>query len=341
MISKIKNALTYPKRIINLCNNGSSYYPDSIHKSKKKQLFELFLWMFRYGEVNDFYYLWGFDLINKKKELSDYQPIKEFMRMRTRTNNNREKKEILRNKLKFFKYMITNEYPVPKVFGVIKNNHFFDLHYNPLSDVYFLNYENYFCKAIDGECGDKVKYIQNFKDLSSYRNIIDSGEYILQEKINQHSKMNILNSKAVNTIRIVTVNDNGIIKHFYSILRIGTKESGERDNTSQGGIAVGIDQDGCLVEFGIRKPEFGGRINIHPDSNVLFEGFKIPYYKEAVELCCKAHSLFFELKSIGWDIAISEDGPVFVEGNDNWEIQTIQAIYGGQRKAWHEICSNR
>jgi hypothetical protein len=39
----------------------------------------------------------------------------------------------------------------------------------------------------------------------------------------------------------------------------------------------------------------------------------------------KLHSFFYGIHSIGWDIAITEDGPVFIEGNDNWEIPTFQA----------------
>ena len=33
--------------------------------------------------------------------------------------------------------------------------------------------------------------------------------------------------------------------------------------------------------------------------------------------------------SVGWDIAITENGPLFIEGNDNWELQAIQRTHGG------------
>ena len=33
--------------------------------------------------------------------------------------------------------------------------------------------------------------------------------------------------------------------------------------------------------------------------------------------------------SIGWDIAITKDGPMFIEGNDRWEVSMIQAVHGG------------
>ena len=31
------------------------------------------------------------------------------------------------------------------------------------------------------------------------------------------------------------------------------------------------------------------------------------------------HSMLKDIHSIGWDIAIGENGPIFIEGNDNWE----------------------
>lgn len=42
--------------------------------------------------------------------------------------------------------------------------------------------------------------------------------------------------------------------------------------------------------------------------------------KEAIEVVIKAHREFHGIRSIGWDVAITENGPCFIEGNDNWEI---------------------
>ena len=36
--------------------------------------------------------------------------------------------------------------------------------------------------------------------------------------------------------------------------------------------------------------------------------------------------------SVGWDIAITENGPVFIEGNGLWEISLVQAVHGGMKK---------
>jgi hypothetical protein len=82
----------------------------------------------------------------------------------------------------------------------------------------------------------------------------------------------------------------------------------------------------------MQKPQFGTLVSVHPDTGVVFKDFKIPYYEDAVKLVCQAHTFFYNVRSIGWDVAISELGPVIIEGNDNWEITSIQAIYGGKKK---------
>lgn len=44
-----------------------------------------------------------------------------------------------------------------------------------------------------------------------------------------------------------------------------------------------------------------------------------------------------ELHSVGWDIAIGDAGPIFIEGNDNWEINGPQICNGGLRKEFNEL----
>ncbi len=51
----------------------------------------------------------------------------------------------------------------------------------------------------------------------------------------------------------------------------------------------------------------------------MLDGFEIPYFHDAVELAKVAHTYFYGLDSIGWDIAFTNDGPMIVEGNDDWD----------------------
>ena len=60
---------------------------------------------------------------------------------------------------------------------------------------------------------------------------------------------------------------------------------------------------------------------------------------ETVELACRAHRTLYRIRAIGWDVAISDNGPVFIEGNDNWEISLNHAFDRSLRKDSEEVIS--
>ena len=64
----------------------------------------------------------------------------------------------------------------------------------------------------------------------------------------------------------------------------------------------------------------------------VLKGYHIPYLQESISMAISLHKKFSTVHSIGWDIAITTDGPVFIEGNDNWEISLIQACSYGLKK---------
>lgn len=59
--------------------------------------------------------------------------------------------------------------------------------------------------------------------------------------------------------------------------------------------------------------------------------------KAAYEAACKAHESFYNIGAIGWDVAITPDGPCFVEGNDNFEITLMQACDRPLKEDWKRL----
>ena len=53
----------------------------------------------------------------------------------------------------------------------------------------------------------------------------------------------------------------------------------------------------------------------HPITGVRFEGFEIPFFNEAVDLCKRAAMVVPQVQYVGWDVAITPSGPVIIEGN--------------------------
>jgi hypothetical protein len=98
------------------------------------------------------------------------------------------------------------------------------------------------------------------------------------------------------------------------------------DNFAAGGIACPVDlATGCLgaaVRKKLRLAHFD--IHQHPDTGAQIAGRTLPCWREAVDLALVAHTQFSEFPSIGWDIAITTNGPVLVEGNYNWDVVLTQ-----------------
>ncbi len=163
------------------------------------------------------------------------------------------------------------------------------------------------------------------------------GPAMMEECIIQHEAMSRLNPSSVNTIRIMTSHSADGAKLFGSVCRIGATGS-PNDNYSTGGIIVGVDDSGRLLRHGYRKPEYGdSELQGHPGTGILFEGYQIPHYEEAVKLCLDMQKRLTGVYSIGWDIAIDKEGPIIVECNDNWELELLEICSGqGFRKTFQK-----
>ena len=56
----------------------------------------------------------------------------------------------------------------------------------------------------------------------------------------------------------------------------------------------------------------------HPVTGVKIEGFQVPYWPEVMNMVKEAALLHPQNRSIGWDVAITNEGPELLEGNHNW-----------------------
>ena len=117
---------------------------------------------------------------------------------------------------------------------------------------------------------------------------------------------------SVNTCRIATLlgdKKQGIV---YAFLRIGNGKV--MDNVDCGGMAARIDLDsGRLLTVGADKQ--GNTYEKHPGTGTPIVGFTIPYWEEAKAMCLQAAQRIPQMRFVAWDVAITEKGPTFIEGN--------------------------
>ena len=89
---------------------------------------------------------------------------------------------------------------------------------------------------------------------------------------------------------------------------------------------------GILSDYGYSYLQYGGdRLFKHPNTNILFKGYKVPYFNECKKMVKEA-TKYIPYKLVGWDVAITPDGPLIIEGNGRGSMGSIDIAYGGLKK---------
>lgn len=182
-------------------------------------------------------------------------------------------------------------------------------------EAFLQSHEAFMSKPFDGLGGQNVHkvYTRDIADHKAYFDSCVEKRILLEELVIQHPEMNVLCPASVNTIRVMTYYNHGDPRILWMGMRIGSGKSAV-DNFSSGGMVAAIDpQTGCLKGDAIDKNSVS--CAVHPTTGVAFDGFHIPCFEQIEDLVLEAARKEDKILVIGWDVAISETGPVLIEGN--------------------------
>ena len=323
------------------------FLKDKRKKSYPKILSEFIkLWIVK-KELPLYYfkYLYRKDITN----VMDYLSRKEAQGISHSTKlHNRELMAIISNKFIFSIFCRNNDLAVPELISYnFESNFYFDGNAFEVADLKDMVgfFETVFNKTgkdrlflkpfslYGGKGTCMIKKSSLLKDLEdNYDNILNK-DYIHEDVLVQHEDINKIHASCVNTIRFETYIDNVGTPHILSaFMRFGIGKN-VIDNLHSGGVFVPVDlEKGCLKKSGLEHIRFGGRnFESHPESKYPFENFKIPFFEEACQLVMDGVK-YLPDRYIGWDIAISTDGPVIIEANEHMNIFTADVAYGGYLK---------
>ncbi|MBQ2890171.1 MAG: hypothetical protein IJE44_00825 [Clostridia bacterium] len=171
-------------------------------------------------------------------------------------------------------------------------------------------------RATDSGGGHGVKYL-NCEGLTQEqfeKEIKDfTGDVAIQRGITQHEVLGKINPTSVNTIRIITLLEKEGAKVLSIILRMGVGET-KVDNSSSGGMTIGVSMDGKLKKYACADKR--RLLDTHPTSNIVFEGYELPSFDRVKELVLKASYMVPHFRMVAWDVSVLEDGtPVLIEAN--------------------------
>ena len=154
-----------------------------------------------------------------------------------------------------------------------------------------------------------------------------TGFYVIQEGLVQHEEVNQIYAGAINTFRVITECIQGEAQLLFALLRMG-RGGNQVDNASSGGVYTKIDPvSGALGDVAIAHDR--AAFEAHPDTGFQFKGATIKAWQNVKALALEAAIKFREIRHVGWDIALTPDGPVIIEINKRPDMDMIQDFYGG------------
>ena len=239
--------------------------------------------------------------------------------------SNEEKKDFLtkRNYVRLVKYLNKRGYQMIFHDKVVFNRIFKDYIGRDFIDIREVGYkgfkkfvkgkENVFAKKHNSFGGDGVKKVnlagEDLKVL--FNQLYNNKQYLIEDTLIQNEYLDWINPKAVNNVRLVTLLKDGEAYVVFKTLRIN---AGGEEVISCHDIYMTLDDEGNVLgnvvddECNIYKK--------HPVTGFKFKGAKIPHMDKALELVKSAAKLVPEMRWIGWDVAITEDGVAIIEGNN-------------------------
>lgn len=161
------------------------------------------------------------------------------------------------------------------------------------------------------------------------------GKMILFESlIKQTEQIASINRSSVNTVRMMTaLYPNDEVKLMAAFIKIGRAGSCV-DNAGSGGnvdCAVDIETGELYNALQFNSWTDVQEIEKHPDSGAQLNGLVIDNWQEIKAKVLDMQGRIPYLKTIGWDVALTDEGPVIIEIN-NWWDTTGQLFIG---HGWH------
>lgn len=180
-------------------------------------------------------------------------------------------------------------------------------------------YSSVIVKPMDGKQGDGIRQLdytgQDDDELHRLFDALLKEDALLEELIVQHPDM-VFGNRSVNTIRVLTAcRPDGTARIMKAFLRAGVGDT-LVDNTATGGYYYEVDlETGVVCSGGTSKA--GDLVFVHPQTDFVMLGFKVPRWDEVKSTCIQAAQRLPQMAMVGWDVAISQDFVQLVEGNNS------------------------
>ncbi len=171
---------------------------------------------------------------------------------------------------------------------------------------------------------DAAALLQHIRALAARR-----GRYLIQECLHNHRSLRDL-GEGLTSLRITACrNEHGTAEITNAVLKMSLGAGASVDNFHQGGagckVEIASGEVGPAWDSWIQRPCV--RHEVHPATGARIAGRILPCWPETLALVARCASLFPDRYMIGFDVAITERGPVIIEGNVQQSSEMVQRTH--------------
>lgn len=142
--------------------------------------------------------------------------------------------------------------------------------------------------------------------------LVARGEALIEDQIVQHPDLEAIAPGTANTTRVTTfVRDDGTVAIINMAQKFGRGQVS--DQASFGGFYTALHEDGRAMGMGYNTS--GDLFETHPETGYRIADFQLPMMDAVRELITEVALVIPEVRYVGWDVVVTADGPVLVEGN--------------------------
>lgn len=330
---KIFDAKYYKKGLKFINNNINLFSGDLSEKERNELIVDIVYSLHRFGCMFDEYFLYNFHSLNTEGRdsfITDKIRWSFYSQM-----NSRSSIELFNDKKRC--YDLLGKYFKRDLILVSSKD-------DETQFAEFVKKHNRFIvKPYDssGGRGIHIQTVENDNVDMCFQELIANGKAVVcEELIIQSEEMSCLHPSSVNTLRVPTIKDKDGVHLFHPLLRVGVGNA-VIDNASSGGIFALVNPETGIV-YTEAKDEKGGSFLTHPDTNIVFPGFKVPDWEQAVELVKSVACEIEDCRYVGWDLAHTKNGWVVVEGNPRGQLIMMQLFFkNGFKPEFEQYIKNR
>jgi hypothetical protein len=166
--------------------------------------------------------------------------------------------------------------------------------------------------------------------FTAHRSGPERQMFLLEQRLHSHSDIvEITGSETICCLRLVTLlTRDGRVEIIANYFKIQPRNTAT-DNLDEGGDVMYVpvnEKNGVLERGCFYKRKDRTRYKQHPDGGKEFFGCTLPLWDEAVSLVHRAARAFPWARTVGWDIAMTNDGVYLIEGNVRYGMVPLQFV---------------